>query len=140
MGYSRQEYWSGLPSPSPGYLPDPGIKPRSPALQADALPSELPGEPQQGRHRGGPTQVPALLPCSCLSPVRPSRGFWVSLCMSRYLSACLLAIPVLSDLRYHHFHLCASFPDNKMCPTPRVISKPLCTQHGWMLIKLNAYR
>ena len=37
MGFSRQEYWSGLPFPSPGGLPDPGIEPRSPALQADAL-------------------------------------------------------------------------------------------------------
>ena len=37
MGFSRQEYWSGLPFPSPGDLPDPGIEPRSPALQADAL-------------------------------------------------------------------------------------------------------
>ena len=41
MGFSRQEYWSGLPFPSPGDLPDPGIEPRSPALQADALLSEL---------------------------------------------------------------------------------------------------
>ena len=40
MEFSRQEYWSGLPFPSPGDLPDPGIKPRSPALQADSLPSE----------------------------------------------------------------------------------------------------
>ena len=40
MGFSRQEYWRGLPFPSPGDLPDPGIEPRSPALQADALPSE----------------------------------------------------------------------------------------------------
>ena len=45
MGLSRQEYWSGLPFPSPGDLPDPGFKPRSPALQADALLSELPGNP-----------------------------------------------------------------------------------------------
>ena len=45
MGFSRQEYWSGLPFPSLGDLPDPGIKPRSPALQADTLPSELPGKP-----------------------------------------------------------------------------------------------
>ena len=37
MGFSRQEYWSGLPFPSPGDLPDPGIEPGSPALQADAL-------------------------------------------------------------------------------------------------------
>jgi len=39
--FSSQEYWSGLPFPSPGDLPDPGIKPRSPALQADSLPNEL---------------------------------------------------------------------------------------------------
>ena len=40
MGFSRQEYWSGLPFPSPGDLPNPGIEPGSPALQTDALPSE----------------------------------------------------------------------------------------------------
>ena len=43
MGFSRQEYWSGLPFPSPGDLPDPGIEPRSPTLEADALTSEPPG-------------------------------------------------------------------------------------------------
>ena len=42
MEFSRQENWSGLPFPSPGDLPDPGIELRSPALQADALPSEPP--------------------------------------------------------------------------------------------------
>ena len=45
MGFPRQEYWSGLPFPSPGDLPNPGIKPGSPALRADALPSEPPGKP-----------------------------------------------------------------------------------------------
>ena len=43
--FSRQEYWSGLPFPSPGDLPDPGIKPRSPALQADSLSSKPSGKP-----------------------------------------------------------------------------------------------
>ena len=43
MEFSRQEYWSALPFPSPGDLPDPGIEPGSPALQADALPSEPQG-------------------------------------------------------------------------------------------------
>ena len=43
MEFSRQEYWSGWPFPSPGDLPNLGIEPRSPALQADALPSELRG-------------------------------------------------------------------------------------------------
>ena len=42
MGFSKQEYWSGLPCPSPGDLPKPGIQPRSPALQADSLLSEPP--------------------------------------------------------------------------------------------------
>ena len=45
MGFSNQEYWSGLPFPSAGDLPDPGIEPGSPALQSDALPSEPPGKP-----------------------------------------------------------------------------------------------
>ena len=44
LGFSRQEYWSGLPFPSPGDLPNPGIKPGSPVLQADALPFEPPGK------------------------------------------------------------------------------------------------
>ena len=43
MEFSRQEYWSGLPFPSPGDLPDPGLEARSPALRADTLPSEPPG-------------------------------------------------------------------------------------------------
>ena len=45
MEFSRQEYWSGLPFSSPGDLPDPGIKPRSPALQADSLLTKSPGKP-----------------------------------------------------------------------------------------------
>ena len=46
MGFSRQEYWSGLPCPPPRYLPSPGIEPRSHTLQADSLPSETPGKPK----------------------------------------------------------------------------------------------
>ena len=45
MGFSRQEYWSGVPFPSPGDLPNPGIKPGSPKFQANALTSEPPGKP-----------------------------------------------------------------------------------------------
>ena len=47
MGFSRQEYWSGVPFPSPGDLPNPGIKPRSPRLQVDTLTSEPPGKPME---------------------------------------------------------------------------------------------
>ena len=49
MGFRRQEYWSGLPFLSLGDLPNPGIEPRSPALQADALPSEPPGKPNRDK-------------------------------------------------------------------------------------------
>ena len=49
MGFSRQEYWCGLPFSSPGELPNSGIKPGSPALQADCLPSEPPGKPNNTR-------------------------------------------------------------------------------------------
>ena len=45
-GFSKQEYWSGLPFPSPGDLPNPGIEPTSPALQADSLLSESQGKPK----------------------------------------------------------------------------------------------
>ena len=45
MEISRQDYWSGLPFPSPGHLPDPGLKPGSPSLQADSLLFELSGKP-----------------------------------------------------------------------------------------------
>ena len=45
MGFSRQEYWSGLPYPPPGDPTDSGIEPRSPVLQAHSLPSEPPGKP-----------------------------------------------------------------------------------------------
>ena len=46
MEFSRPEYWSGQPFPSPGYLPNPGIELRSPTWQADSLPAEPPGKPK----------------------------------------------------------------------------------------------
>ena len=55
MEFSRQEYWSNLPLPSPGDLPNPGIEPRYPALQADSLLSESPGKPKN-------TEVSSLSP------------------------------------------------------------------------------
>ena len=71
MEFSRQEYWSGLPFPSPGDLPDPGIEPRSPALQADGLTSEPPLRSDQSLSRvrlfGTPWTVAHQAP--------PSTGF-----------------------------------------------------------------
>ena len=52
MEFSRQEYWSGLPFPSPGDLPNPGIEPGSPTLQADTLPPEPPGKPKETKIQG----------------------------------------------------------------------------------------
>ena len=60
MGFSRQEYWSGLPFPSPGDLPDPGIEPGSPTLQADALPSELLGNRLISNNKQLVNNLPAL--------------------------------------------------------------------------------
>ena len=64
MGFSRQEYWSGLPFPSPGDLPNPGIEPRSPALWAEALTSEPPGKPfhEKGWLRGQNWGTRRLIP------------------------------------------------------------------------------
>ena len=69
MGFSGQEYWSRLPFPSPGDLPNAGIKPKSPALQADALPSEPPGKLVQEcrRDRCKGTHVGVCLPPSLLA-------------------------------------------------------------------------
>ena len=65
MEFSRQEYWSGLPFPSPGDLPNPGIEPRSPTLQADVLPSEPPGKPF--RHTAATVAAKSLQSCPTLS-------------------------------------------------------------------------
>ena len=53
MGFPRKEYWSELPFPSPGDLPDPGIEPGSPALEADALTSEPPRKPTEDSKNKG---------------------------------------------------------------------------------------
>ena len=73
MECSRQEYWSGLPFPSPGHLPNPGIEPGSPALQADTLRSEPPGCSLWGCKKSGMTEClnnngsksPTYEPSSC---------------------------------------------------------------------------
>ena len=78
MGFSRQEYWSGLPFPSPGDLFNPGIEPRSPTLQADALSSEPPGKPG--------LREPGMKPTSLMSPALAGGFFttsanWEALCL-----------------------------------------------------------
>ena len=60
MGFPRQEYWSGLPFPTPGDLPNPGIEPWSPALQADSLVSESPGKVLQASKQNLSHRIPLL--------------------------------------------------------------------------------
>ena len=69
MGFSRQEYWSGLPFPSPGNLPNPGIKSGSTELQADYLPSEPLGKPLSSAS----TRV-KLLPLQAADLEQPLKG------------------------------------------------------------------
>ena len=76
MGFSRQDYWSGLPFPSPGNLPDPGIEPWSPALQTDTLLSEPPGKPTREAHQGSPPGKPTR---ESAMPVHISPSCWASL-------------------------------------------------------------
>ena len=68
IGFSKHEYWSGLPFPFPGDLPNPGIKPGSPALQADFfLPTELPGKPKCEHLRDTKSSIKQHFPNSQLS-------------------------------------------------------------------------
>ena len=70
MKFSRSEHWSRLPFPSPRDLPNLGIKPRSPTLQAYSLPTELPGKPSSpALARGFLNKEPAENPCRCISDV-----------------------------------------------------------------------
>ena len=74
MGFFKQEYWNGLPFPSPGDLPDPGIKPASPAWQADSLPSELPGKLPRCVVQSNADKVPASSGSWPFSFERPLSG------------------------------------------------------------------
>ena len=86
MEFSRQEYWSGFPFPSPGDLPNLGIKPRSPALQADSLPSKPPGKQKCCWESSGSDLVTKLYPTlaipwtlACQAPLSmgfPRQEYW----------------------------------------------------------------
>ena len=101
MGFSRQEYWSGLPFSPPGDLPDPGIEPWSPALWADALPSKPPGKPQYVKKN-----VPYPLP----------RLSWILLLLSSSWWSSLYQPLQLSD--YHLPFFCLSFKPSQLPGIP----------------------
>ena len=126
--FSRQEYWSGLPFPSPGDLPDPGIKPRSPALQADSLPSEPPGKLwieqritfKLHRHH---------LPSSChFCCKQPAFQAWPG-DLHRFLKAIWLPCPPVSFCCQDPFEGCnvplarfyPSFPEQTQATHPQIV-------------------
>ena len=71
MEFSRSEYWSGEPFPSPGDLPNPGTEPRSPTLKADSFPAEPPGKPKN-TGVGSPIPSPTDLPDPGIEPGSPA--------------------------------------------------------------------
>ena len=107
MGFSRQEYWNALPFPSPGDIPNPGIEPESPALQADALTSELPGKHlyktriQKDIHTCMLTAALFTVP-QTWRPERPLTGEWMEMwythTLEYYLAVCVcVSDSVMSD-------------------------------------------
>ena len=74
MGFSRQEYWSGLPFPFPGDIPDPGNGPGSPTLQADSLPIELQGKPVVSLELGSSVQFSCSVMSDSLRPHKPQHA------------------------------------------------------------------
>ena len=92
-GFSRQEYWSGLPCPPPGDLLNPGIEPRSPALQVDSLPSEPPGE-SENTGVGNP---------SLLQHIFPTKKSNQDLLLCRWILYQLSYQGSPSHFHYHHY-------------------------------------
>ena len=82
MGFPRQEYWSGLPFPSPGDLPNPGIAPSSPALQADSLPSEPPEKLLE--KQTGPQTLALMIANQQQTAQQLSEGCQFMLCIMSY--------------------------------------------------------
>ena len=90
MGFSRQEYWSGLPFPSPGDLSNPGIEPRSPTLQEDSLPAEPPATSYHPDSSVGKESVCNAGNCSLIPGSRRSPGEGIGYPL-QYFGASLVA-------------------------------------------------
>ena len=110
MEFSRQEYWSGLPFPSPGDLPDPGIQPRSPALWADALPSEPPGKLPDFLQKNS-FKIPSKIP----SPINRNNPliseYYRTLKIKKEYSSCIYAcIYLYTHIPFFPNHYSLIFP------------------------------
>ena len=113
MGFSRQEYWSGLPFPSPGNLPDPGIKPGSPALQADSLPFEPSGKTYTNTHTHihTHTHTHTYIYICIYSALSLSFSLSLSLSLSIY-------IYIHTHIYMNYIHLFMNFPGGAGCKEP----------------------
>ena len=96
MGFFRQEYWSGLPFPSPGDLPNPGVKPRSPTLWTHTLPSEPPGKPKDALY--SPNK---LFPDILIPPKKKisTENFSLNLCHIVFKNVLLSLLLNINNLR-----------------------------------------
>ena len=118
MGFPRQEYWSELPFPSQGDLPDPGIKPRSPVLQADSLPTDLQGKP-----------LTLLKPPNfslCSSNLPPSSlNMFTTITLNSLLSRLSRSTSVISSRvlssTFCHFAVCFPHKENKDAIIPNFL-------------------
>ena len=120
MEFSRQEYCSGLPFPTPGYLPNPGLEPKSPALQADSFPPETPGKPKQSLWNSPGKNIGVGIH-SLLQEIFPTQGL----------------IPRLSHCRQILYHLShqgvyKSQTELSTCTTAR------CNVHNLSQLDVNA--
>ena len=92
MGFSRQEYWNGLPFPSPGHLPDPGIEARSPASLADSLPLSHPGKPNKYIETLKHIHIRTLIYIGALDAYE----YYIHMCLSLYMDSNINSCPFLS--------------------------------------------
>ena len=115
MGFSRQEYWSGSPFPSPGDLPDRGINPRFPALQADSLPTELGGKPPNCLDKDYHRPKLQITEASCtsvhsfMSTAGVPSGMWLGSCprdSHSVWSLCAAGCARESESFFHHDWSC----------------------------------
>ena len=114
MGLSRREYWSGQPCPSPGVLLDPGTESGSPALQADSLPSELPGPLRVSLKSMVPAPYPAnMVPWKENWSEEGVRGTRVRSCLSLVSVSCLCSDEFGADGHQGAFHILRGLPSSQ---------------------------
>ena len=122
-GFSRQEYWGGLPFPSPGDLPDPGMEAGSPALQADALPSESSGK--QCTQRKGAN---FFSPCCMLSFLLPFKKSYLEVLQKFITLDCLFSHNDIKQRKHAFFVFLKAL--SQLCFTWSVIPTRPCSCVG----------